>query len=239
MSLPLNFCWSPFLSVPENSTTPVLSLRRTSIQQSPLVASIFTRSFCHAGTAVELARRLGRRARRRRRAADAQGAGMGLGLVAATPVAQAECVDHAEGDETHDGDDDDGVAPPVAARLADDRRTAEGLVVFRGRRHASRAELPDDDLGVESEIVGVRAQEALDVRDAGHDVPVLVLHGLDVLDADLDVFFDLLQREVAADPGFAQRVADLKHGGCGTPHLVAGPPLGGGHPNVQSSNRVR
>ena len=40
--------------MPENSTTPVLLLRRTSIQQSPSVALILTRFFCHAGVAVEL-----------------------------------------------------------------------------------------------------------------------------------------------------------------------------------------
>ena len=54
MSLPLNFSMSPFLSVPENSTTPVLLLRLTSIQQSPSTAAILTRSFCQAGTPVAL-----------------------------------------------------------------------------------------------------------------------------------------------------------------------------------------
>src|SRR5664279_5637263 len=120
--------------------------------------------------------------------------------------------DHAQDEQAQDRHEHERVAAAVAVRLADDRRAAERLVL-RVRWAAARTVLAEDDVRVEAEIGRIRAQKALDVRGAGHDIEVLVLHGLDVLDTDLRVLFDLLEREVAAHPRLAQRVADLKHGG--------------------------
>ena len=167
MSLPLNFL-------------RVALLERTREQHDagavvaphlhPAVArprpSILTRSFCQAGTPVALGVGVG----------DALGDGDGLAMPSApglvvgssppSPFMQAERVDDRQDEEADDGDEDDGVAAAVAVRLADDRRAAERLVVLGGRRDRARAVLADDDLGVEAEIGGVRAQEALDVRGA-------------------------------------------------------------------------
>jgi len=198
----------------------VTLLERARVEHSPggAVLAHLRPAVAERGVDLEHVReRAGRRrgrarrsARRGCRAADPESARRRLrGLLLS---AAAQDPDHAQDEETKDRHEDQRVAAPVAVRLADDRRAAERLV-FLAPRTDARAILAENDFGIEAEVGRVRAQEPFDVRRARHDVEVLVLHGLDVLDTDLRVLFDLLEREVAAHPRLAQRVADLKHGG--------------------------
>jgi len=97
----------------------------------------------------------------------------------------------------------------MGVRPAQSRVAAEGFVFLVGLE--ARAVLLDHDVGIEAEVVGVGPQEAFDVGCRGHEVEVVVFHGLDVFDTDLGVVLGLLERGLAPDPGLAQGAADLEH----------------------------
>ena len=79
-----------------------------------------------------------------------------------------------------------------------------------------RAVLVDVQLAVESEVVGIRPQEAAHVRSAREDVELLVFHAADVLRADLRLGFDLVVAELPARAGLAEGCTNLKHMGRAT-----------------------
>ena len=72
-------------------------------------------------------------------------------------------------------------------------------------------ELVDVELPVEAEVLGVVAQEALDVRLGRQQLELLVLEGAQVLAADLRRELCLGEVDAAAHPRLAETVADLEH----------------------------
>ena len=81
----------------------------------------------------------------------------------------------------------------------------------RPSRDEAGAELVDVELAVEPEELGVRAQEALDVRMSRQHRELLVFERADVLRANLRRELDLRVLEALPHPGLAQAVADLEH----------------------------
>jgi hypothetical protein len=75
-----------------------------------------------------------------------------------------------------------------------------------------RVELVDVKLPVEAQVVGVRAQEALDVRLGRESLEALLFEGTQVARPDLGRLLDLGELELLADASLAQAVADLKPG---------------------------
>ena len=73
-------------------------------------------------------------------------------------------------------------------------------------------ELVDVELAVEAEVLGVRAQEALDVGLGGQQLELVVLERPQVLAADLDRGLGLREIDPAAHTSLAQAVSDLEHG---------------------------
>ncbi len=71
--------------------------------------------------------------------------------------------------------------------------------------------LLDVQVPVEAEIVGVRAQESLDVRVSGQQLPAFLLERLEVAVANPDRLLDVGRREVALQAGLAQAPPDLEH----------------------------
>src|SRR5439155_1857709 len=92
------------------------------------------------------------------------------------------------------------------------------LVVARPQRDVlftgdeTRVVLVQVELALESERVGVVAQEALDVRRRRQHVEVLGLEGFQVLGADLRLLLELGKVELLPQAGFAEAIADLEHG---------------------------
>ncbi len=71
--------------------------------------------------------------------------------------------------------------------------------------------LVDEQLRVEIQRLGVRAQKALDVRRPGQQVPFLVLQRAQILRADLRRRLDLGDVDPRAHPRFTQRGSDVRH----------------------------
>ena len=78
------------------------------------------------------------------------------------------------------------------------RRRLRERKLLDGRK--ARAVLVEIQLSVEPQIVGVRPQEALDVRVSGEHVELLLFQGPEVLPADLRVALDLGFRDPAGEP---------------------------------------
>ncbi len=100
---------------------------------------------------------------------------------------------------------------PVAA-LRPGRRAARRarLVLLAGDE--ARVELVDVQLPVEPEVLGVGAQEALDVRLGREQCELLVLERAQVLPANLGRKLGLSQVDTPARAGLTKAVADLEHG---------------------------
>ena len=73
--------------------------------------------------------------------------------------------------------------------------------------------LVDVELAVEPEVLGIRAEEALDVRLRGQDVELLVLEGAQILPSNLRSLFELGKVEALAQTRLAEAVTDFEHGG--------------------------
>ena len=93
------------------------------------------------------------------------------------------------------------------------RRSRPRRQLVAPARDEARRVLVDVDVAVEPEVVGVRAQEAADVRVARDGREVLLLERADVLRADLRRELDLGVAEPLPLAGLPQAVADLEHGG--------------------------
>ena len=89
---------------------------------------------------------------------------------------------------------------------------AERLLCALVADDVARVVLVDVELAVQAEILGVGAQEALDVRLGGKQLELLVLEGAQVLAADLGALLRLGDVDLPAEAGFAQTCADLEHG---------------------------
>src|SRR6476646_5017610 len=72
--------------------------------------------------------------------------------------------------------------------------------------------LVDVELAVETEVLRVRAEEALDVRLRGQDVELLVLERTEVLPANLRPLLDLGKVEALAQARLAEAVTNFEHG---------------------------
>ncbi len=90
-----------------------------------------------------------------------------------------------------------------------------------------RVELVDVQLAVEAQVLGVRAQEALDVRLRRQQLELLVLERPQVLAADLRVQLRLGEVDATTETRLAQAVADLEHGRAQGRRSVRGPGPGG------------
>src|SRR4051812_10962581 len=95
----------------------------------------------------------------------------------------------------------------VHARRAARYRLVEGVAA-----DVAGAVLVDVELTVETEVLRVRAQEALDVRLSRQHAELLVLERPQVFRADLRRELDLRPVELLPDAGLAEAVADLEHG---------------------------
>src|SRR5262249_7347358 len=130
----------------------------------------------------------------------------------------AECGDRVDAAQDHEN------RPPdqVRARDPPDAATAAPALVGRAARRdrlqidlrqplVAQLVLLDERSRVKPERVGVRAQEALDERRSGQQVPFLVLEGAQVLGADLRLGLDLRDVDPGTHPRLAQGRADLGH----------------------------
>src|SRR5262249_3010043 len=77
-------------------------------------------------------------------------------------------------------------------------------------RDESGVELVDVKLSVEAEVVGVRAEEALDVRLRRQKLEALLLERAEVLRADLRRLLGLDELHPAPDARFPKTVSDLE-----------------------------
>ena len=137
------------------------------------------------------------RARCRRRAASAR---------ARVPRGDHERGDDRDADERRH--EHAALDAPAAARLS---RAPHADRLHLLGNDVARVELVDVQLPVEPEVVGVRAQESLDVRLAREDVELLVLERLQVLAADLRRRLDLREVEALAESCFPEAGTDLEH----------------------------
>ena len=71
--------------------------------------------------------------------------------------------------------------------------------------------LLDVEVPVEAEVVGIGAQESLDVCVPGQELPAFLLERLQVAVANPDRLLDVGRREVALQAGLAQAPTDLEH----------------------------
>src|SRR6266511_1478100 len=75
----------------------------------------------------------------------------------------------------------------------------------------ARVVLVHIQLAVQPEVLGIGAEEALDVRLRREHVELLLLERAQVLPANLRRVFDLGEVELLAEAGFPQAAADLEH----------------------------
>ena len=108
----------------------------------------------------------------------------------------------------HDEHDVRLEAPAPALRTH--RRAARAVLAVVGDE--ARVELVDVELTVEAEVVGVRAEEALDVRLGREQLEPLLLERAEVLAADLRRLLGLGELDPAAHARLAEAVADLEQG---------------------------
>ena len=66
---------------------------------------------------------------------------------------------------------------------------------------------------LEAEVLGIRAEEALDVRLRGQNVELLVLEGAQILPSNLRSLLELGKVEALAQTRLAEAVTDFEHGG--------------------------
>ena len=93
------------------------------------------------------------------------------------------------------------------------RARTSGAAAARGRPgDEAGVELVDVQLAVEAEVVGVGAQEALDVGLRRQQLEALLLERAEVLAADLRRLLGLGELDPAAHARLAEAVADLEHG---------------------------
>ena len=156
-----------------------------------------------------LLRRRGRRGRRRRRAArgSAPAPPRRVAPHDAEHVQRAQQRDHAE---QHDQDRPDrpppAPPPPLAAHPGPERRQ-----VLRGGSLVALAVLLHQQPRIEVQVLRVRAQERLDERRPGKQVPLLVLECAQVLGPDLRRRLDLGHVDPAPHPRLSKRLTDLRH----------------------------
>src|SRR5262249_16040139 len=101
---------------------------------------------------------------------------------------------------------------PARASFRSHRGAARAVIVLVVPGDKARVELVDVELAVETEVLGIGAQEALDIGRRRELVEALVLERAEVLDADLGSQLGLVEVGLPAHPGFAQAVPDLEHG---------------------------
>ena len=119
-----------------------------------------------------------------------------------------------------------GAAPPVALAPG---RPADRVQLARLQRVVAELVLLDQQLGVEPERLGVRAQEAAHVGGPGQEVPLLVLERTEVLGADLRPHLHVRDVDALAHARLTQGGPDLRHvrgetllGGRGSASRAAG-----------------
>src|SRR5437764_1048562 len=129
------------------------------------------------------------------------------------PVRAAELP--CEDEERRDADDprdcrqyDARVDPPMGRARARAAGPRDDLVVADD---VARVVLVDVELPVQAEVLGVRAQEALDVRLGREGVELLVLQSAQVPRADLRRLLELGKVELLAQARLAEAVPDLEH----------------------------
>src|SRR5581483_5211548 len=123
-----------------------------------------------------------------------------------------------DGDRRERDEHDARLHAPVAA-LRTGRRPADTRLVVVGPADEARVELVDVQLAVQAEVLGVRAQETLDVGLRREELELLVLERAEVLAADLRRELRLREVEAPALASLPEAVADLEH----APERVAGP----------------
>ena len=119
--------------------------------------------------------------------------------------------DHDDRDRGQRDEHDVRLDPPVPALRARCRAAWPRLVIVRGADEA-RVVLVDVQLAVEAEVLGVGAQEALDVGLRRQHVELLLLERAQVLAADLGRKLGLREVEAPAHARFPEAVANLEHG---------------------------
>src|SRR5205085_9612526 len=87
-------------------------------------------------------------------------------------------------------------------------RPGHGLVLADD---VARVVLVDVELAVEAEVLGVRAEEALDVGVGRERLELLVLERAQVARADLRRLLELREVELLPQAGLAEAVPDLEH----------------------------
>ncbi len=100
------------------------------------------------------------------------------------------------------------VRPSGPSRRHPSRR-AHGAILLAD--HEAGVVLVDVQLPVEPQILGVGAEEALDVGVRGQQLEALVLERPEVLAADLGAVLGVRELDVAAETCLAEAVADLEH----------------------------
>ena len=92
------------------------------------------------------------------------------------------------------------------------RRAARARLVLVVAADEARVVLVDVELAVEPEVLGVGAQESLDVGLRRQQLELLLLEGAQVLPADLRGELGLGEVDAPAQARLTEAVADLEHG---------------------------
>src|SRR5680860_232682 len=130
-----------------------------------------------------------------------------------SPVAEGDG-QHRENDQSHDRDYHVvGLRPPSSgARACRPRQTAHLTVpVARRRDPLGGLVLSNEYIRIQAEVRGICTQEGPDEGASGEYLEVVVFERLQILRPNLQGVFHILERKALADPGFAQRIADLEH----------------------------
>ena len=98
--------------------------------------------------------------------------------------------------------------PELPARRPVPASSNRSILVAHGE---PRVVLVDERLAVETERLGVRAEEAAHVRRGGQDVEALVFERPEVLGPDLGALLELGEVELLAQSGLAEAGADVEH----------------------------